>query len=487
MGKSVIIIGAGMGGMSAGIYGQMNGLRTRIYEMHTVPGGQCTSWKRKGYTFDVCIHHLMGCSPENKVYRIWSDTGAAPFKLHYSDEHTTYIAADGKKLEVFYDPDKLERQLLELAPEDAAAIRKYIRLIKTFSKGDMMGDLMLGGLPGLMKQLPRMLKSARWMKATMAEFAGNFTNPFLKRVFPLLVYTLPEAPLFLHLSMLSSGFGKDIGWPEGGSAAFASSMAKRYEELGGHIEYGRKVTRIITRNNTAVGVGFADGSEEYADVIVSNADGRKTLKELLEGRYMSEKLEAYCEEKMDETNWAVHVFLGVNRDLTNEPFHKVLLLDRPVVIAGYETSVLQLSTSGRDTTMAPEGKGVIKVELVSKYSYWKDLYQNRSLYEEEKKRVADQVITLLENHYRGIREQIEVIDVPTLLTWERFMGGTRGFINFPAKKMSVMGSLSKNKEMTIPGLKNFYFTGVWTTSAGALFANAISGKRVAEMICRGKA
>lgn len=58
--KSIIIIGAGMGGMAAGIYGQMNGYRTRIFEMHTLPGGQCASWQRRGYTFDACIHHLMG-------------------------------------------------------------------------------------------------------------------------------------------------------------------------------------------------------------------------------------------------------------------------------------------------------------------------------------------------------------------------------------------------------------------------------------------
>ncbi len=49
MNKSIIIIGAGMGGLSAGCYGQMNGYNTQIFEMHTLPGGQCAFWKRKGY------------------------------------------------------------------------------------------------------------------------------------------------------------------------------------------------------------------------------------------------------------------------------------------------------------------------------------------------------------------------------------------------------------------------------------------------------
>jgi len=51
-----IIIGADVAGLSAGCYGQMNGYDTKIFELHTLPGGLCTSWKRKGYVFDGCIH-----------------------------------------------------------------------------------------------------------------------------------------------------------------------------------------------------------------------------------------------------------------------------------------------------------------------------------------------------------------------------------------------------------------------------------------------
>ncbi|NOY37521.1 MAG: NAD(P)/FAD-dependent oxidoreductase, partial [Chlorobi bacterium] len=56
--NSVIIIGAGFAGLSAGIYARMNGYRTQIFEMHNLPGGLCTAWKHKGYTIDGCIHWL---------------------------------------------------------------------------------------------------------------------------------------------------------------------------------------------------------------------------------------------------------------------------------------------------------------------------------------------------------------------------------------------------------------------------------------------
>ena len=61
--RTIIIIGASIGGLAAGCYGQMNGYRTQIFELHTLPGGLCTSLKRTGYAFDSCIHWLIGAGP----------------------------------------------------------------------------------------------------------------------------------------------------------------------------------------------------------------------------------------------------------------------------------------------------------------------------------------------------------------------------------------------------------------------------------------
>jgi phytoene dehydrogenase-like protein len=76
MDKSLIIIGAGIAGLSTGCYAQMNGYDSQIFEMHDKPGGVCTSWKRNGYTFDGCIDWLMGTSPGDPFYQIWQELGA---------------------------------------------------------------------------------------------------------------------------------------------------------------------------------------------------------------------------------------------------------------------------------------------------------------------------------------------------------------------------------------------------------------------------
>ena len=76
MERSIIIIGAGIAGLSTGCYAQMNDYSTHIFEVHHKPGGLCTAWKRNGYIIDGCIHHLGGASSNSRFYRVWEELGA---------------------------------------------------------------------------------------------------------------------------------------------------------------------------------------------------------------------------------------------------------------------------------------------------------------------------------------------------------------------------------------------------------------------------
>lgn len=103
-----------------------------------------------------------------------------------------------------------------------------------------------------------------------------------------------------------------------------------------------------------------------------------------------------------------------------------------------------------------------------------------------KQQVADRVVDLFEGlYFAGLRNQVETVDVSTLVTWERFTGGTMGLGIYPTRTMSIMGSIFAGSQGAIlPGLSDFYFAGTWATSAGALFMNTRSGKRVIHGICR---
>ena len=487
MRKSIAIIGSGMGGLAAGIYGRLNGYETDIFEMHTIPGGQCTSWKRKGYTFDACIHHLFGCAPTTALYGLWEEVGTMPRDMVQQREVVSALSPDGKLFIDYYDPDLLEKHLNELAPDDGKVIRDYVGGVKSAARSDSMMEMLLGSRTAMLRHAPSMLAMQKWMKPTMAQFGERFSDPFLKRAFPVLVYSFDFVPVLVHLSRHGQGLRGELKWPIGGALPFALSMADRYKSLGGRIHFRSKVSKILTENGRAVGIRLEDGTEYRADYVVSDADGRTTIMEMLDGQFVDERIRGYCEPPDDELPWGVQVYLGVNRDLSNEPSSMHVLLSEPVSIANRTVDHVEIQMYGCDPTMAPAGKGVIKVELFSQYSYWKKLAEeSRERYEEEKQRVADHAIDLLEKHYfTGLRQQVEVVDVPTLLTWERFIGATHGLGLSPKREMSVMDSvLGRSPTTRLPGLDSFRFVGTWATSAGSLFANVLSGKRLVKGLCK---
>ena len=131
MEKSIIIIGGGLTGLSAGCYGQMNGYKTTIFEMHDKAGGVCTAWKRKGYTIDGAMNWLVGTKPGSQFYNFWEELGAAQeWKIHNHDRYMINEDKDGKAFTIYCDADRFEQYLLELAPEDSEVIKEFTQAIR---------------------------------------------------------------------------------------------------------------------------------------------------------------------------------------------------------------------------------------------------------------------------------------------------------------------------------------------------------------------
>lgn len=484
--RSILIVGAGMGGMAAGIHGQASGYKTTIFEAHIVPGGQAATWKRQGYSFDGCIHHLFGCRGGSRLNDLWRELGVMPRPLAPTEECVAVHGTDGRLFVDYYEPDRLREHLHALAPGDRRASDEYVRATELCARHDLFGEMLFGKKRRILGMIPTLVGLRPWLTATAADMGAKFADPLLREGLPLSIYSMPTNPAILHLFMHAYGMKGDIAWPIGGAAGLARSMAERYRALGGELHLGQRVTEILTRDGKAVGVRLADGTAVDADIVISNADGRATILDLLGGKFVDEKIRAYCERSpaSDETNWAVHVFLGVKRDLSKEPSSLVMLLDRPVEIAGHLCKSLELQTYGMDLTLAPAGKGVIKVELFSRWSLWEELAKDRKRYDDEKAKIADTVIGLLERRWPGLRQDVEVIDVPTLVTWKRYMGGDRGFVNMPTKTPSFFASMVSSKlDSRLPGLDKFHMVGAWATSGGALFLNALSGRRIIRDVC----
>lgn len=484
MTKKLIIIGEGIAGLSAGCYAKMNGYDAVLFELHNKPGGVCTSWNRKGFIFDYCIHNLVGTGNDG-VRQVWNELHA--FKGTEIVNHDTFASVEdtkGDRLNIYTDLEKLEKHLKEIAPEDSKAIEEYIKAGNSLA-GAGFFSMGLGGTMSKLKMAPHIFKIMKWGKITLADYAEKFSNEFLKKAFPHFQYNIPgsDMPMFPHLLFLAGFKSGDLGWPKGGSLEFSKRIEHRFIELGGEIRYREPVEKIMVENDTAVGIVLADGTTHYGDVVVSAADGHETIYEMLDGKYTNNLIDSYYGDYIDEQSFGLTVYLGINRDLSDEPHAITLLLDEPVTLELKEIDSLYLELFDSSTGLVPEGKSIIKVVSEGNYGYWKDLREDMRKYRREKEIIYKKVLKVLEERFSGIGGQVEVFDVTTPVTVERFTHNFHGLQPWPVldgEMKVMMGGLSK----TLPGLKNFYMVGQWAGAMIGISNAAVTGRNVIKELCK---
>lgn len=481
--KSIVIIGAGIAGLAAGTYAQMNGYDSVIFEMHDKPGGLCTSWKRKGFTIDGCIHHLAGSGPNSEIHQIWRELGAADTQDFIFYDEIVQVEADGLALTVYSDIDRLEQHMKEIAPEDSETIEEYIAAARAFTSIDLLAFPLLSTWEIARKSLPVLPVMGEYGKLTLEKFAEKLRNPFLRKTFPTVQYDFSNIPMVVHLNFLAGSHNRTLGWPSGGSLAFARTIECRYLSLGGRIEYNSTVTKILVDRDKAAGVLLADRREHRADIVISAADGRSTIFDMLSGAYSDDRIEAYYKNPPDYSEMTLQVSYGVARDMGGEPRSLTYFLKNPVRLMDRQVDRLNVEIFNFDPTLAPPRKTVVKVMLGSKYSYWRELAKDRHRYEDEKARIAGTVIALLEERFPGISSQVEMTDVATSLTTERYTGNWQGLQPWMPSGVGLT-AMTRGFTRTLPGLRNFHMAGHWAEALVGISTAAISGRKAVQRICK---
>lgn len=492
--KSIAIIGGGIAGLSAGCYAQMNGYSSRIYEMHSVPGGLMTAWDRKGYTIDYCIHWLYGSRPGLAMFKLWEEIGLIQgLDLVYLDRFLTVECRDGRTVTFWCDLDRLEQELCAFSPADTAFIREMVGDARRLTGKEMPMDLPpreLMGLRGSAKaaaaMFPFLRSYRRWSKVSGEEVAARFKDPALADVFRAL--WPPEMNFFFLIVTMARMSDRKDGYPLGGSLPMARNVERRYLDLGGEPRYRARVEEVLVKpgadGDRAVGVRLADGSEERADVVVSAADGHATIFDLLGGRYVGETFAKIYESG---TTFPALLFLGIGIDGTLEGYEPAvsgisLPFTEPLVAGSLGQERFTLHPYTHDPRMAPDGKTAITVMIEADPDYWGGLREtDRERYRAEKQRVADAVIAELERRWPGLSRRVEMIDVATPATTVRYTGNWKGsFEGWLATPEYSSGELPK----TLPGLSDFYMAGQWVAPGGGLPTGVMTARQVQQLICR---
>ncbi len=231
--SDIIIIGAGISGLAAGCYAQMNGYQTQIFELHDRPGGLCTSWDRQGYTFDGCLSYLFGSGSGQPFHQIWEELGAFRGRefIHHN-ELMRIVEPNGKTLIVYSNPDRLEAHLKSLSPDDSRLITDFCDGIRAMTQFDLsllyqqpkswMGLAEWTQLS--LKLLPFIRPLSRWGSLSAQEFGNQFQDPFLRRAIPQM-FAWSSIPVMVGMSLIAYTHTGNAGVPIGGSLEFARSLA----------------------------------------------------------------------------------------------------------------------------------------------------------------------------------------------------------------------------------------------------------------------
>jgi len=488
--KSIIIIGAGLAGLSTGCYAQMNGYHSRIFEHHSKPGGVAAAWKRQGYLVDGGIHFLMGHRPGQPIYELYHELGTS--QVNHFPDMTNYgrffDETSGIRVDVTCDLDRLANDLKAIAPEDTRLVEELITGTRAMQGSNMLLEAGMGKPPELIGLLDR-LKQFWGMRKVSKYFTGKYSRPLgdyaqsahsllLQRILENLF--LPEVPVWFVLMLLALLADRKIGLLAGGCSGFINPIEERYIALGGDISYEATVEKILVENDRAVGVQLANGSEHRADVIVSAVDGHSTIFKMLSGRYVDKKTnERYRRWKLIRP--IITVSLGVARVFPDEPHMNFIMLKDPITIGDQSIQCFSLRIFNYSNEFAPAEKTVIQAMIETEWDYWNDLQNDRKLYNAEKKRVVKEVLSRLEAHYPDISSQVEVTDIATPYTTWRYTLNHRGaYMGWLPTPEAIMTAIPR----TLPGLASFFMAGQWVMPGGGVPSCLYSGRHVVQILCQ---
>ena len=478
----VIVIGSGIGGLSAAALLAKRGLKVAVFEQHYLPGGYCTSWERRvrpahstldakerwTYVFDAGVHDVSGLSERGGIrslLRMLDIEDAIEWKLN---EQEYFIGETHFK--VPHDADEFICQLGERFPSEAENIRKFFNEMQLILR-EMYADLeKTGGAPRAPDTIEDLLAypkthphAYKWMdKLFVAMLDEFFSDPRVKDLLAALTGYLSDDPKSLTVESMAPILGYYFNggyYPVGGSQALPDALVEVVEKHNGKIFLRTVVQRIIVEKDRAVGIELKNGQIHRAKAILSNADTHKTFLELIGREHLPKEFANYVELLKSSTS-AFIVFLGL--DIVPDIAPITILDDIGIMIP-----------SKLDSTLAPAGHAsVTLLKLLPETDFVK--WDRKSPgYSQRKHKSADAMIASAEEIIPGLRQHITYRQEGSPATFARYAWTTNG---------SIYGPATGQKRLTIKTpIKNLYVAGSGVIGGG-VEAAAIAGIHAANEI-----
>jgi len=477
----VIVIGAGLGGLSCAAAFARQGFRPLVIEQHDKPGGFATAFQRPGgFLFEVSLHST-SVSERNGVYNLiqgFPEITEIEFLPHPSLFRAIFpkhdVRAPQRNLEAFIGT------LTGLFPDEKDGIAELFGDIKGLSRdvsrlSQARGEVDMSRFP---VEFPFLFRyhTATW--GTMLD--GRIKSPQLKAIISAQweYYGLPPSRLssfYYALPFLGYLTGGGF-YPKGRSQNISNALAQIIQKRGGTVLLNTSVEKILLKGGVASGVATADGKEFTSKVVVSNANPFDTFRKMIGDQTALTEYEARWQQ-YDVSLSCFQVFLGLKEDLVT----KLGITDSEIFVetsydpeASYQGALQgDVEKSGFGISLydnifrgySPAGKNTINVLTLQGFGPWEKYEKvyfggKKEDYRKEKARMTEILIAKAEKMLLpGLSKAIEVREASTPLTNLRYTRNQRGAIYGWDQTVNNSGATRVGHATPI---KNLYLAGAWS-------------------------
>jgi prolycopene isomerase len=482
----VIIIGAGMAGLTCGCLLAKKGLKVLMVEKNQKVGGCCTSFEKDGFSFDLSVQSLGECQEGGRVWRILNQLNLLD-QIHFIplEPAREYHFPD----QTVSQSSRLESHIENLSSlfprEKNGIVEIYAVLKKIFEEFSIVPSSLNWFEPSsFSSQYPFLSK---YKDKTYGELLNKFvSHPFLKTLLSIRSsYALlpPEEISVVGMAGIEmSYFNYGVSCIEGRVEQLPLKMGEGLKKMGGQILTGHEVQRILIRDKRAMGVKLKDGEEMTGKAVISNIDAHRTFSDLIEGDHIPSGFRSKLKGMKPSLSYFI-LYLGIEGGLdelsvsNNEVFFEDQLQKEfqslYVNRISEKASFYLLAPSKVNSSHAPKGKNTLCLSCKTSYHFSPDWDQK--IKDELSKNLINEASTFIPNLNNRILVKVET----TPKTIEQWTGNRWGAAYGWAQIPRQSGIYRLSRTTPIP---NLYLTGHWTSPGGGIAGVVASGELTAEAV-----
>lgn len=280
-----IVIGSGMGGMTAAAFLSKLGRRVLVIEQHVIPGGFTQTFKRPGYHWDVGVHLVGEMTDRSYIGRLLADLTDGRLRWASVGEiYDEFNFPDGFTIQFPNSKPAFRDTLYEYFPDEHASIDRYLDLVKAAARASA-GYLQARVAPAILAPGAKR-KAAKaalpHMTSTTAEVLGSLTTD--RRLRSVLAAqwgyygSTPKRSSFAMHALMVAHFLWGAYYPVGSASSIATEMLRTVADAGGWTVIRTEVEEIVVRNGMAQGVRLSDGREIESSAVISAAGAPTTAR-----------------------------------------------------------------------------------------------------------------------------------------------------------------------------------------------------------------